>query len=637
MTLNKKLWQSRADIRGGIYAGLRDRAFVTTMTHSQWSTPAWGGTRDLQVDLDGGVHSQIITLSPSTTYTIDELVALINTAFAGVGTVAFKFRAGRLQLRSTREGVGSEVDVSSSDADVLTLLEFDFTDVIGRQIEDAQENDGVETNPPGTRLIATGEQHVKEILNRPAIFTASVLDLIQGYLNSYYAVPTIYTVTGPDTRTVEELGGVRNLLVTITTNPPQIGETIIGQVSGTVGVVANYVLGFIVVAPPGGGFAGDFQVGEDLDGSSTGAAFAQVVTQRKDDRIAAVKLPGRAYVGGYDQFGLAAPTPDDFENFFQLTIYKDAEGEGLPRNTHNKATTPSATASYEYPGTDQRDGEPTRVKHVCAGVPDDPYTPTNIYDHQGIVRQSAVNVTSWTKNRIYPASFSNDVAIGDVAIITGSASGGVDLNNGRYSVVGVNATDGYYEIGPSKSANTGAGLPEDTLNDAEIYESNGTVGVQVTVTSPSYLLEDARQDYAAVDRTAWALLEHPVEETQTLTLAYYTISSIAYRPVGVPEFESPWSRYLRARVDTIEDRLSRAQFGSLIRGTLLNNPPTRPMGSYGSQLVVRAYGSGTASPDSFTKYNFTGPGRTTMFSVADTPSDGPSDAEPVFRAGAVTT
>ena len=71
--MTKKLWLSRADVRGNIEGGLRDHPIVITKTHTQWDVTALVHTVTdrIRILLDGGVESAYVNLQdPGNTRTV---------------------------------------------------------------------------------------------------------------------------------------------------------------------------------------------------------------------------------------------------------------------------------------------------------------------------------------------------------------------------------------------------------------------------------------------------------------------------------------------------------------------------------------------------------------------------------------
>lgn len=613
---NYNPFPSRATIRGGVYGGMLDQAFVTTRTHSQWTTPAWGGTRDLEISVDGGASIQTLTLSPSTTYTIEQVVSDINTLFIGVGLVALAWRAGRLLLRSLTSGIDSEVDISGSDQDALDLFRFNRLNARGRTLEETPESEGVEDNPAGTLLVGATEQLVREVINRPSTHFGTVSDAVARFLAGDYATPRQREVLPIETRTVHDLRGCVLLTLSTISTSPQINETIVGVTSGVSGVVANRTGNTLVVAPPLLGFSGSFSVGETLDGATSGAGFAVVGIVTEDDRIIAVKLKGNAWVGSSEAWGTSSPSSSQLASAFSLSVY-GASRDGAPQNT--VAGLPTSSADDLSAGRlPLVRGEVVEVAHVCIGEPDDFLQPTNVYDHVGVLRQSSVGITSWTKNRIYPATFSANVQAGDICVISGSTSSGLTLNDGNYRIVAIDAIEEFYQIGPSQP---GVGLlPDTTVEDAELYADNGVVGVSLEVYSPSYLLEESRVDTGSNDTTGWLLLSRPIAPDLTLTLTDYEVTTPYSKPSGEPHWESAWSRSVRSRVDSMHERMSRADWGALATGALREDSGAHRTGTYSDLVLVQGLSSQTSHADTSRLFSLAGPARQHLLSREGDPT-----------------
>lgn len=613
----KKLFPSRADIRGGVEGGLLDRAVVTTRAHSNFDTSAMvTGVNDrLRIEFDGGANAATINLFSASGLTAEELVALINSAFLAVGTVAFKYRGGRVQIRSPREGIGSRVDLvplgpNGTDQEVLDLLRFDYVNTVGRTFEATQENPGLEDNDPLTRLVGVKEPLIGEVTGRSPLALSTHLDRVQGLLNSEVAIPKTFKPTASDVLTMEDLGGTRALFVTLTASAPQVGELITGATSGAQARVLNTVLDnngvtFLIVLP----VSGNFQAGgELLDGEAlkSGAGFASYNSVTvTDDRIRAIKMPDRTYVGSSDYFG-GTPTPDQLEQLFALSVYKEAEGDATSKNqpvdsVQSVRAKKAIAGSLSVPSYT---GNRVRVKSITLGPPNEAYSPTNVYTHVGVERHAATDIDRWTKNRIYPAGgVAATVSVGDIAIITGSSDAGVPLNDGNYAIREIGPD--YYEIGPSKPANSS--LPEGTVLDAEIFEDSSpalspTPPAKVSVVSPSYYLDQAA-DSSANDATCYLFLEEPASPQDILTVSYYEVSSLPDRAVGDPDFETPWSRHQRARLDDVEQQLQSLSAFSIIGGRLQRD---RVLDLGGFREVVKVSGKGSEAE---TLYDFFGPAR----------------------------
>lgn len=574
--MTKNLWPTRADIRGGAITGLYDKAVLTTLTHSQWDTSGLGGGDSLGVAVDG-VGPVAITL-PAASYSIEELVSRINTVWGS--NIAFIAYGGRLQLRSPTEGIGSSVNVSTSTAPVLALLRFDYTSKTGRCIQSAPEALGTEDNPAGTMVVSSGEPDIQEVYNRPIMFMATQLDQIQGHMVADVAEPTTYKPNAANTKTMDDLGAPQYLLVDSAIAFATPGCVILGAVSGHTANVLNIIptdfLGasniYIITNA-----SGDFNVGgEDLSTGGNPAGHA-ARTQLKDDRIRAVAIPDDVFVGCRDWFGGVTPTADQLESLFALTIFNYVSGASVDRRdsaVYNGSTysdqvfngfhPPDYTAHVPY-----QTGNRCRVSKICAGEPDNAYTPTT-YNYQGIIRQAATNISTWTKNRITPVGgLLSTVQPGDIAVVTGSPVGpGTTRNNGNYAIRLANSADGYLEIGPSRSAASGFSLPEDTVADPELFE-NAPVGgpAQVTVRSPSYLLAN-RNDSTGTNRKCWLFLEEPAYAQDPITIAYFRITNRVTERPGLPLWDNPWSRHLRSRIEDIEKGLQSLSYGSIEQGVL---------------------------------------------------------------------
>lgn len=624
MTYYDKL-SSRGQMSGNVLGGLRECAFVTTQTHSQWTTPAWGVTKDLVVILDGGAHTQTLSLSPSTTYSIDDLVSAINALFVGVGRVAQQYRAGRLLLCSLTKGIDSQIDVSTSDQEVLDLLRFGALTAQGRTLEDAPESVGVENNLPKTRLVGSTEQMIRENINRPALAIAKELNILSAIAQGDKVYARSREVQASEKKTAHELGAPLVVALTSISTAPQVGETITGVSSSVTGVVLNRNGSTLIVAPPGGGFVGDFTPGETLNGSVSGAGFAVLGTATKDERIVAIKLKGRAFVGSAALFGTSSPTARDLESLFSLEV----DGEGSTRNTGISSSVGDPT----YGGHPLRRGERSRIRYVCLGEPDDYIEPSNIYNFAGVTRQGSVAVSSWTKTRIYPATFSANVKEGDICVVAGSVSSGLTLNNGNYRVVSVNSTEEYYEVGPVQPGL--ATTPEDTLEDPQIYADNGVSGVTITVYSPSYLLEESRVDSSAQDTTGWVLLERPAQESSTIVFTDYEVSNEVVRRAGQKDRESVRDRQIQAQFEDLQLRLAQANFGTSAKNELNSDTGGYDTGVLRGAVSVRGLTPDIADLDDNTKMVISSPVRQHHFYKEDDPQAATSHSEPVHRSAVV--
>lgn len=594
-----KGFPSRADVRGNVNGGLREHAFILSTTHTQWTTPAWGGTRDLVIDLDLGAATQTLTLSPSTTYDLNTLVADINTLFSGVGIVALPFKAGRLLLKSPTSGIESRIEITSSDQDVLDLFAFGALYAQGRTLENTPPNSGVEGNPYSAVLVGQGEQNVTDVLNRASMHFATVSDKLAAHLAEDRVRPHTQALHHSLTRTMHQLGAPVRLDLTNVSVVPTVGETVTGGSSGRTGVVANYTDGVLLVAPPPGGFTGSFLATESLSGTVSGAGFADVSEVTEDTRIGAVKVNADLFAGHFSLFGTSTPSPEQYSLLFSLTT-KGANGETLPLlNSSSDVSLGTGPAQDMGAGlVPSVYGQRPLVRAICLDEPDDPYSPSNKYDHLGIERQASVGVTSWTSNRIYPSTFSTRVQEGDVILLSNSVSGGVNINSGHYRIVEVDSDEECYVIGPAMAGPVGS--VEDTREDAEIYTQNDTAGVTIEVYSPSYLLSIGREDSSGDDTDPWLLLATPVapSSTNTYEITYCVVETPWTRRAGTPVFPSPHAKTTLARIERLERTLKTAPHGAFAQGFLREDSGALDTGTYEGRIEVHAFQPPLADIDS---------------------------------------
>jgi len=574
--MKKSVTDTRAAQVGNVSSGQKEYAFATTRTHTSWDTSALtaGVNNRLSVSLDQGTAVQVVPVTITATLTVEVLADLINTAFVGVGTPALQVHGGYLRIRSLLEGHECSVDLTGSDQALLDILKFDRLEAVGRQIEDTARNLGTESNPVGTKAPGSGEPQTTETLGRSLVSLATSLDLLAAQTVRDFANPYQATVEAADELTMDDLGAPRSLQLNSISTAPVVGEVLTGGSTGHTARVVN------VVSLEGNdatalvhSATGVFSPGEAFSGS--GGAAGNVATEAVlDTRVAAIRLPENAYVGGVDLFGGTVgdgldPTPEQLADLFYLevsTTSEDKPARGTPVTGFVGVTEEVFSAQIPHQRTDI-----VRARHVCAGQPDDAYEPTNTYNHEGILRMAAVNIDGWTRNKVYPTGGTvANVEEGDILTITGSASGGVALNDGSYVIyaIGEDDTGQYYQIGPSATALTSLGLPEEVEADSQLYPDNTTVGVQVSVSSPSYALSD-RDDSTATNRRGWLLLETPVDTEYVVTLHCFVVITKPELSLGRPMAPFIQVRHLRARLQELESALSILQPESIFSGTVV--------------------------------------------------------------------